>query len=215
MHWETKNQLLKVIQPAYGPCPHFRGVCKKMRWDPSNGHVPRGFWGALGNIRDVELVLVFAEPGDPLPGESHTGIESAMEFSLACLRTGATPFHRNVRHILNLCFPGQSLDEQLRRTWRTNSVLCSAERESGPVLRAVEDTCMKTYLRAQLDLLEYALIAAFGGKAQSRLKRGGFQFVPALHPSCRESNEKKDQSWRALAAALHSRPAKPSTRPKE
>lgn len=186
-----------------------------MRLDPANGHVPRGFWGALGKLRDVELVLVFAEPGDPLPGESHTGIESAMEFSLACLRTGATPFHKNTRRILNLCFPGQSLDEQLRKTWRTNSVLCSAKRESGSVLPAVEDICMRTYLRGQLDLLGHALIAAFGGKAQRRLRREGFQFIPALHPSCRESNERKEQNWRALAAALHSRQAKQCTRPKE
>src|SRR5208337_676027 len=154
MHSEAGNRLLKVLRPAYGPCPHFFGLCKKMRWEPANGHVPRGFSGALGNIRDVKLVLVFAEPGDPLPGESHKGIESAMECSLTYLRTGATPFHKNLLRILDFCFPGQSVDEQLRRTWCTNSVLCSAEQESGPVPAAVEDVCMRTYLRAQLDLLE-------------------------------------------------------------
>lgn len=199
------NPLLDVILPAYAPCESFRAACSQMRWSPTEGHVPRGFCGALGAVAEVDLVLITAEPGDPLPGELHSGIESTVVYSLRGLREEVTPFHRNIRLILNLCFPNQSLDEQLRRTWRTNSVLCSATVEGGPVPRAVESTCMRRYLVPQLALLPHALVAALGSKAQKRLARDGFGFFPALHPSSRKSNAEKHASWRALAAELHSR----------
>lgn len=199
------SPLLDVIRPAYAPCEHFRGVCRQMRWSPTKGHVPRGFCGALGTAIEVQLVLVTAEPGDPLPGEVHSGIQSTVAYSLRGLREGVTPFHRNICLILDLCFPNQSLDEQLRRTWRTNSVLCSAMEECGPVPRAVESACMRRYLAPQLALIPHALVAALGGKAQKRLAREGIAFFPALHPSSRKSNAEKHASWRALAAELHGR----------
>jgi hypothetical protein len=199
------SPLLDVMRPAYAPCENFRGVCSQMRWSPSEGHVPRGFCGALGTVAEVNLVLVTAEPGDPLPGEAHTSIESTVEYSLRGLREGVTPFHRNICLILNLCFPNQSLDEQLRRTWRTNSVLCSAKVECGPVPRVVESACMRRYLAPQLALLPHALVAALGGKAQKRLGREGIACFSALHPSSRKSNAEKLASWRALAAELHRR----------
>lgn len=176
-----------------------------MLWNPADGHVPRGFCGGLGTATEVELVLITAEPGDPLPGEVHVGIESTVAYSLRGLREGLTPFHRNICLILDLCFPDQTLDEQLRRTWRTNSVLCSATVECGPVPRAVESACMRRYLAPQLALLPHALVAALGGKAQRRLAREGIGFFPALHPSSRKSKAEKLASWRALAAELHGR----------
>lgn len=199
------SALLDVIVPAYAPCENFRGPCSQMRWSPGDGHVPRGFCGALGSTAEVDLVLVTAEPGDPLPGEVHRGIETTVAYSLHGLRERVTPFHRNVCLILDLCFPNQSLDEQLRRTWRTNSVLCSAMNECGPVPRAVESACMRRYLAPQLALLSHALVAALGYKAQRRLAREGIAFFPALHPSSRMSNAEKLASWKALAAVLHGR----------
>lgn len=198
----TIASLVRTISPAYAPCEHFRGVCSQMRWSPSSGHVPRGFCGALGDIGDVELVLVTAEPGDPLHGEVHTDVESALEYSLSCLRSTATPFHRNIRLILDFCFPQQSLDQQLRRTWRTNSVLCSARVECGRIPQAVERTCMSNYLVRQLALIPHAFVAALGKKAQDRLRRQGIPFFPAAHPSSRRSNDEKHASWRALAEEL-------------
>ena len=199
------NALLATILPAYGPCDHFSGVCQEMGWNPPAGHVPRGFCGALGSSDEVELVLVTAEPGDPLPGEVHTGLESAVTTSIEGLRNRVTPFHRNVRLILDLCFPGQSFEEQLRRTWRTNSVLCSAQIEGGSMPRPIEDICIQTYLRKQLALMPNALVAALGGKAQNRLRRHGIKFFPAVHPSSRISTPAKHASWRALAEELNSR----------
>ena len=196
------SPLVESICPAYKPCAHFAGVCSQMRWSPANGHVPRGFCGAIGNVREVELVLVSAEPGDPLPGAAHTDIESAITFAMNVLRNPPTRYHQNFRRILEYCFPGQSFDEQLRRTWRTNSVLCSAEIEGGRVPRSIERTCTDTYLARQLALLPHALVAALGKKAQNRLRRQGIRFFPAAHPSSRKSDEAKHASWQALAKQL-------------
>lgn len=196
------NPLIESIRPAYKPCTHFAGVCSQMRWSPANGHVPRGFCGAIGNIREVELVLVSAEPGDPLPSEAHTDIESAIRFSMNVLRNPPSRYHQNFRRILEYCFPGQSLDEQLRRTWRTNSVLCSAEIEGGRITRSIERTCIETYLSPQLALLPHAFVAALGKKAQNRLRRQGILFFPAAHPSSRQSDKLKHASWQALAKEL-------------
>jgi hypothetical protein len=196
------SPLVESILPSFKPCAHLAGVCSHMRWSPADGHVPRGFCGAIGKVREVELVLVSAEPGDPLPGEAHTGIESVITFAMDVLRNPPTRYHQNVRQILEYCFPGQSFDEQLRRTWRTNSVLCSAEIEGGRVPRSIERTCINTYLARQLALLPDAFVAALGNKAQNRLRRQGIGFFPAAHPSSRKSEEEKHASWQALAKQL-------------
>ena len=198
------NALAQTLLPAHAPCQHFFDVCSEMRWKPEQGHVPRGVCGATGTLAEVELVLVSAEPGDPLPGETHTGstVDSAVAYSIACLRTPATTFHQNIRLIMDLCFPGQTFEEQLRRIWRTNSVLCSARVECGGVSRIVERTCIMTYLSRQLALVPGALVAALGRKALRRLDRHGIAAFPALHPSSRVSNTEKLASWNALATAL-------------
>lgn|SRR6266498_643166 len=57
------NPLIQSLLPAHAPCVHFSGACAEiMRWKPAQGHVPRGFCGATGNLEEVELVLVTAEP---------------------------------------------------------------------------------------------------------------------------------------------------------
>ena len=201
------NRLVHSLLPAHSPCVHFGRACSEMRWDPANGHVPRGFCGGTGALKDVVLVLVTAEPGDPLPGEAHTGdtVASALTTSLECLREPATPFHKNIRVILDLCFPQMPFEQQLRHVWRTNSVLCSAKVECGPMSRAVERTCITTYLSEQLALIPHALVAALGVKARRRLLEHGIDAFSALHPSSRVSNAKKLKSWSALALALHQR----------
>jgi len=199
------NALTRTLLPAYAPCPHFCGACWEMRWSPVDGHVPRGVCGATGQLSEVELVLVTAEPGDPLEGETHSNLQSAMQFSVNCLSDPPTAFHKNIRLILALCFPDASFEEQLRRTWRTNSVLCSAKVEGGRVPRAVEKTCIRHYLSRQLALLPQALVAALGRKAQRRLASEGIRAFPAVHPSSRKSSDEKRESWEALARELHKR----------
>lgn len=89
--------LLATVLPAHAPCEQFRATCSQMCWSPADGHVPRGFCGGLGDVAKVELVLVAAEPGDPLPGEAHSDFDSTVAYSLSCLQSPPTPFHQNIR----------------------------------------------------------------------------------------------------------------------
>ncbi len=155
--WKLNPSLADVLRPAYDPCPSFSTTCNEMRWNPAEGHVPRGFRGASGRLEQIELVLVYAEPGDPLPGESHAGLESAYAYSASTFANGATQFHRNVRYIINACWPGLPLSEQMKRVWMTESVLCSAPREGGHVRADICDECGMRYLLPQLRLLPHAL----------------------------------------------------------
>jgi Zn ribbon nucleic-acid-binding protein len=157
--------------------------------------------GATGELSEVESVLVSSEPGDPLPGETHdiNNIATTVAFSVQCLRYPATPFHQNIRLIMDLCFPGCSFDDHLRKMWRTNSVLCSARVECGSIPAQIARTCIAEYLTKQLALVPHAVVAALGSKTQGRLRQAGISAFPALHPSCREPNESKLASWQALA----------------
>ena len=56
-----------ILAPAYKPCAEFnpQGACHgEMRWRPNMVMFLAGF-GACGEPSEVELILVFAEPGDP------------------------------------------------------------------------------------------------------------------------------------------------------
>ncbi len=164
-----------VLRPAYAPCPAFGGACRcVMRWDPAGGHVPRGFRGAAGTVEEVRLVLVCAEPGDPFPGEAYPFDGDAEEYLRRVLASNrrqlSSPrdqYLRNLGRILDMAWPGAGLDEQLRRTWVTNSVLCSAPKETGPVPRRVELECINRYLKAQLALFPRARVVALGRKAET------------------------------------------------
>jgi uracil-DNA glycosylase len=95
-------------------------------------------------------------------------LRSAYDYTYNCYKTGTDLFHRNVRLILNLCFPSSNFDEQMRRAWITDSILCSAPVEGGAVPSRVAKACRSRYLEAQLELLPNAVIAALGGKAANR-----------------------------------------------
>ena len=66
MDYLPSQELLDVLVPANAPCTGFSGKCRSVaRWCPTEGHFPRGFIGALGDLDEVQLVIVVAEPGDP------------------------------------------------------------------------------------------------------------------------------------------------------
>lgn len=146
-----------------------------MRWDPARGHVPRGFCGATGELDEVKLVLVCAEPGDPHIDEHYAGGDSQSQIQRAYLhayksyKEGTDLFHRNVRLILKLCWPDSTFDQQLRKTWLVDSVLCSARVEGGRISGGVESECRRRYLERQLALMPRAIVVALGGKAFKRL----------------------------------------------
>jgi hypothetical protein len=203
------RELERILDPAYR-CKNFdkgQACCKEMRWDIPAGHVPRGFRGACGEISSVELVLVLAEPGDPQPGEAREVLKSRSDYARRPLDGGKGQFQRNLSTILNLCWPGASYEEQKRKVWITESVLCSAPRECGPVPQSVVRACGEKYLLPQLRLFPKALIVALGRKAQKRLSDIGVkEFLPASAAAPPEGNKPKARvSWRKIAEELQRR----------
>ncbi len=204
-------ELRKVLLSAYSTSAAQSCPCS-MRWAPAHGHIPRGFCGATGGLTEVALVLVCAEPGDPHPHESYPGdspdllLESAYDHAYTCFKTGTDLFHRNIRHILALCFPGTTFDEQMRRAWITNSVLCSARTEGGQVPAIVARTCRSRYLDKQIQLFPQAVVAALGKKAQERLTglpREVVAAVAAAPPGCNHRTARP--SWQCIADQVHER----------
>ena len=199
--------LEKILLPAYRCCEFDRACAGEMRWIPSGGHVPRGFAGATGSLEEVELVVVVAEPGDPKFGESHDGLETAYSYAMNSFRTSRDVFHQNIRKILNLCWPGTSFEEQMRRTWLTESVLCSAIQIAGPVSRGASLACGRRCLLPQLSLFPNALLVGLGVKAQKRLQSLGIQnFTSAFavgKPGCFQRGALP--SWEQVGAEVQRR----------
>lgn len=152
-----------------------------MIWKPDNGFIPRGYTGATSTLADVRLVICLAEPGNPGPSESYevtdtsividhivSGVESA-------IKTKCSPFHKNLHFVLEKCWPGLEISEQLSRTWITETTLCSAPRTTGPIHRLIEKECIDRYLKPQLKLFPNAFLLALGKKAESRLLRAELQ----------------------------------------
>lgn len=195
------DRLLEHLRAAYLPCGNF-GICRQAQWAPESGHIPRGFLGATGALEDVELVMVFAEPGHPHPGEVYdsrdspeTLLESGMHHTYQAFATGTDLFHRNVRWFMDQLYPNLTFDQQLRHVWLTEGRLCSIENEIGGLR---DHLCAQRYLRAELEMLPNATVAAFGGKAQDYI-RGlkvehlkAYAFAPpgANHKPARPSWEK-------------------------
>jgi hypothetical protein len=207
-------ELVSILLPAYSPCPGFEGRCKgSVRWDPANGHIPCGFRGATGNLEEVKLVLVCAEPSKSLPGEEYELLRGGprdyfrREYTRASrhLKHPTDQFARNIRRIIDMAWgPRVPFEEQMRKTWLTNAVLCAARKDAGPVPPAVETECVKRYLLAQLELFPDARIVALGGKAQQRLARAGVQKFErawaAGAPGC--NMPQAPESWRQAVAGL-------------
>ena len=205
--------LLKILEPAYRPCKHFAGACAgACIWDPPRGLVPCAFGGATGSLQEVQLIIVTAEPGDPPDAAGYQGkpedmlrnslriFHDAMENDGLERRGRPTPFHRNLRRILDTFWPKDPLGAQLRKTWTTNAVLCPAQVSGGKHPYRVEQTCTATYLARQLDLFSGAFVLALGGKARDRMLAAGLRvdaFGP--HPSARISDADKAAAWHAAA----------------
>jgi hypothetical protein len=153
--------------------------------------IRRGFTGAFGRLEEIELVLVVAEPGDPFHDERYPEggspteyIDKIGEFSFRALMR-PDPFSTNFRQVLRNCWPGLTPYDQMRRTWKAESYLCSAPLESGSVPQKSWSVCGRDYLTPQLELLADRAIIACGRKAQNRLTAVGFTrflAVPAIAP---------------------------------
>jgi len=203
-----------VLLPAYAPCIEFAEACRNMCWAPAAGHVPRGFCGATGSLSEVQLVLVGAEPGDPHKGENHLAgatrvgrLQSAHTYAYENFRSGKDLYHRNMRHILELCWPDESFEQHMRKAWITDSVLCSAAVEGAPVPMNVAHVCRQRYLDAQLALFPRATVVALGHKAYKRLAgpREVIRAFAAAPPGCNFHGAR--ESWHEVARVVRSRAA--------
>jgi hypothetical protein len=205
------NSLKEILTRAY-PCPAMCGVCRdSVRYAPERGLIPRGYAGAAGRLDEVRLVLCLAEPGEPAPGEKYdvTGspdvlmnvIDSCVS---AAYRDRASSFHRNVRFVLECCWPGMSFEEQIKRTWITEGVLCSAHATTKPVPQDVEKECAKRYLIPQLAVLSHAFVIALGKKAQRRLELAGRPADAVARAAGRPigSRATAESSWKSAGLAF-------------
>jgi len=241
------RELCGVLEKAYAPkgnrCP-----CGLL-WDPKRGDIPRGFLGATGRVEDVRLVLVKAEPGpagDYGEQESY-GKKAKMEpsdwIAEACSQSyyrlsKVAPFnpatdkrpvhHACMRYILNVCWPDlTTLDQQLERTWITESVLCSPLPKDGKrdahadIDDDIARRCRENHLEEQLrQLRRPAIVAPLGGKARRRMEGLRVEGVTVIKgdiyaatprsfvPNTRhgETNEQRlakvVASWKRIAAEL-------------
>ena len=205
--------LLDILEPAYRPCAHFKGACEgACVWKPAQGLLPCAFGGALGSLDEVRLIIVTAEPGDPPDSTGYDGaaqdmVRNSVRIFRNAMQNGGinragrpTPFHRNMRRILDAFWPTDDLDVQLRKTWTTNAVLCPAEVSGGKHLPRVEKACAETYLSRQLDLFPKAFVLALGAKARNRMQAAVLRLdAVGLHPSARASDADKLASWESAA----------------
>lgn len=160
--------------------------------------------------------MVCAEPGDPHNQESHLGgspleqLQSAYAYTYKCLRDGKDLFHRNIRRILDSCFPNQSFDEQLQRVWITDSVKCSASKEGGSVPVAVARECRDRFLLREIALFPNAVVAALGKKAAVRLAGvPSVLCVGAAAPPFGATRAARD-TWPRMAKTVRTRHARTS-----
>ena len=194
------RELVEILAPALEPCRHFKGACHKLNhgWHPGRGHIPRGFTGAFGELSEIELVLVVGEPGKPFDDERYDPKGSPLELidriadfsfhALARRDSHTRVFNTNLCGILDDCWPGLSRYDQMRRTWKAESYLCSTPRELGDVPKSSWSVCGRCYLTPQLRLLadQGAAIVACGDKARRRIAVSGFtgefRTFPSISP---------------------------------
>ena len=191
--------LMSLMLEAY-PCKYFcpqgkasmnmaskvsSNTCPEAIWDPKNGNIPRGYLGATGKAEQVEVIMVFAEPGEPHGNETYglnldpkNLMESCINHTYTSMNNGTDQFHRNVKWFLNELFPGKSLSEQLRNIWLTEGRLCSIAEEIG---KASNKICANHFLKRQIDLMPNATVIPFGGKARDALKSIRVQFVDGVY----------------------------------
>ena len=210
------SELLSILTEALAPCSSFGGVCAgEVTWDPAVGHVPRGYIGGLGSIQDIRLVLVTSEPGDVADGES-VREGSPAEMVLACGETAGymlehlslrrngqpAPFHKKLRQILDSCWPNISFESQMKQTWVTPSMLCSAKVSGGNVPAVVTKQCATLYLARQLDILSHAFVIALGRNAAARIQQCERRFDYKIqHPSARP-NTNPEATWSAAGESF-------------
>ena len=218
-----KEMLIEILQSAYLPCKFLDGKCSETcNWNQEIGLVPSGFGGATGSLSDVKLIIVCTEPislVDPVDfnGNSIDMVKNTMKTFEEAMDNGKViqkkckfpGFYKNLQTILNYFWKESDTENILRQTWITNSVLCPISRKRMDRSRMqhskiVEDTCIKNYLKPQLELFNKPFILALGKKSRDRMNQNGINFhAEAYHPNCRETDISKKKSWQNAASKFH------------
>ncbi len=205
------KELEDILVKAYQPCEGFKAVCKGFTvWEPENGHVPRGYFGAEGKLEEVILVIVLAEPGDPFSGEKYTVSDAETmlrDHEKPCVELSGPKLGIYLNEILVRCFPNESIPEIMRKVWITESVLCSTPKgvsSTGSMPKSVEMECGSRYLKKQREIFKNAFWVAAGDKAEKRLAMLGMKAdFKIYHPSERPYKiykEKCIELWDGLAS---------------
>lgn len=190
-------------------CNNF-GVCAEAKYDPSMGHIPRGFSGATGTLDQVLLVMVMAEPGFPLPDEVYSGEpEEDLKVLLSSkyLRSGENQIHRNVLQFLNDVFPmfAGNVDELLKRVWLTESRHCSIAHEIGNIRKRDRLICSERHLVEQVKMFPNAIVLLAGGKAKQvkNLISNSIECGAFAPPGCNHFNVRKSHADAAEKVRHH------------
>ena len=206
MNYLPSPELRDILLTSYNPCPGFQGSCKGIaKWKPVRGHVPRGFIGALGSLDEVKVVILVAEPGDPLSQESFEFnndelMTQTCQHTFKLLQASRLDYFRNLRFLLDRIFPKMGLERQLRKTWITETYLCSAPKTAEQVPPQAERGCADRFLMKQLELLSDRPTIALGGKAQKRARPYVPDLIRAYAVARPGSNHKPARpSWEAAA----------------
>ena len=147
-----------LLRNLYQPCPNF-GTCPEAQWNPLQGQIPRGFKGCTGELNEVEVIMVFAEPGHPIPeNESYNAnlsadeyIRQSVEYGFYKLENGLTNFYQNVRWFFDQLYPATPIREWSKKVWMTESRLCSIDDEIGHVSGPYKSLCAEIHLGAVPD----------------------------------------------------------------
>jgi len=203
------SRLRDIMKEAYMPCEGKSFCeCNGIKYEPSSGHMPRGFCGATGQIEDVKLVLVLAEPGTPKDEHYDEGdVDYMLEQHIKKVgvafdgdRDKLDLFHKNTGKIVEMCFDKKFIEVK-KHIWITESVLCSLPPDNKMPADVVRK-CGNKYLIKQYELLKHAYWVVLGGDAEKRLRR--ILHIPyqqhVYHPSCRPIHEAAAvNSWKVLA----------------
>ena len=173
------KKLVEILQPAYCPCPSFKGPCRgTATWKPNFGYVPRGFVGAFGSLDEVKVILLSDRPGSPFSQERYSApdeLEQTVQFTFQCSSRRIPPFHENLGYLLDRLFPNEDLEDQLRKVWVTNSYLCSLPEYRDDAPPEAWHECVDRYLIPQLASLPGRPVIALGTTVGKRARRAGVE----------------------------------------
>ena len=190
------KKLVKILRLAYSPCCGFTGACSSTaKWKPECGHVPRGFVGALGRLKEIKVVILLDKPGQPFWDEEYLGksklakLKQTSKFTFSAIEHEASPFQKRLKYLLNYLFPDipDQLDLQLRKTWITETYLCSIRPSKKDAPPLAKQECVDRYLAPQLELLPRRPVIALGGFAYKQAQEliSDMYLKQFLHPSAR------------------------------